>query len=338
MKISEKVTVAGLTTMRLGGPAKYVVEITTPEEINQAYQFAEQKNLPVYVLGGGSNIIGRDEGFQGVLLRNRLKGIEIISESADGITLRAMSGETLDDLVDYAVQRGYSGVEALSAIPGAVGGAIMQNSGAYGQQLSDSLESVEAYDTAERQMVTLNRAELGFSYRTSIFNTAARGRYFVISGTVKLSKGQITQPLFQSLQDYLDQHAIADRDPATIRRAVTDIRAHKLPDPTVQASAGSFFKNYTIKPSEVKDLQVKFPGIPIFQIGDTWEIASGWLIEQAGLKGQLLHGMRVSDQAALVLINESAQSYADLAAARSEIIAAVRAKFGFTLQQEPEEI
>ena len=338
MEIKEQVPLSSLTTMRLGGPANYATEIHSREDCVQAYEFASSKGLPVYVLGGGSNVIGRDEGFGGVMLLNKLAGIEIITESTDEIVIKAASGEELDYLSEFAVARGWSGIEALSAIPGSVGGAVMQNAGAYGQELSDVLESVEVYDTLEHRFTILKRDQLDFSYRHSIFNSTARGRYFVLSATVCLKKGKMSGELFWSLQDYLNKHDIVDREPKTIRDAVIDIRAYKLPDPKVEASSGSFFKNVTILQNECDTFSEKYPGIPIFQIGKCWEIASGWLIEQCGLKGKLLHGMRVSDKSALILINESARSYSDLAAARTEIAAAVQAKFGFVLEQEPEEI
>jgi UDP-N-acetylmuramate dehydrogenase len=338
MKITENIPIAELTTMRLGGRARYVIEVGTPDDVPRAFDFARQHNLPIYVIGGGSNIIGRDDGYDGVIILNRIKSIKIVDQSDQQATIQAMTGEILDDLVQFAVSHGYSGIEAMTAIPGTVGGAIIQNSGAYGQQLSDTLTAVTAYDIHDSKVVNLDSQALELSYRRSIFNNGGRGRYFLISATVRLRSGQIEGQLFQSLQEYLDQNGIAERDPATIRQAVADIRAHKLPNPAVQPSAGSFFKNYLASKSEIEGLRAKFPDMPIHQSGNGWKISSGWLIEQAGLKGQILHGFRISDQAALVLINESAKSYTNLAAARAEIIATVRAKFGLTIQQEPEEI
>jgi len=340
MMIRENVPISSLTTMRLGGNARYVIEITDPQEIPDAYLFASEKGLPTYVIGGGSNIIGTDEGFDGVIILNKIVGIEQIDDDLndDETVIRAHSGTEFDEVCEFASKRGYTGIEALSLIPGSIGGAVMQNSGAYGQQLSDTLTEIKVYDTQEKKFTTLTNKDLNLSYRRSLLNTTARGRYFVVSATIKLRKGEIEGELFESLQNYLNKKEIEERTPLTIRRAVIDIRSKKLPDPDIQASAGSFFKNYTIDESQVDNLRKKYPEIPIFKIGDTTEIASGWLIEQCGLKGQVLHGMKVSDKTALVLINESARSYADLANARQMIIDAVREKFGFTLTQEPEEL
>jgi UDP-N-acetylmuramate dehydrogenase len=338
MKIKENILISELTTMRLGGPARYLLEIHTPEECHEAYGFAFSKQLQAYVLGGGSNVIGRDEGFCGVVLLNKLAGIEVLSQNEDAIVYKVASGEDLDAFVGLTVKDGWSGIEALSAIPGTVGGAVMQNAGAYGQEVSDVLLSVEVYDTADRQTKVLEQSQLNLSYRQSIFNSTDRGRYFILSATVRLEKGEMDGELFWSLQAYLNEHGIDSRKPDIIRDAVTEIRAHKLPDPKIEASSGSFFKNVTIREDESEGLQKKYPGIPIFQIGQCWEIASGWLIEQCGFKGQLLHGMRASSKTALILINESARSYQDLAQARQEIRSAVQKRFGFVLEQEPEEL
>jgi UDP-N-acetylmuramate dehydrogenase len=338
MKIRENVPIAELTTMRMGGFARYVVEITTVNDIVEAYKFADEKGLPTYILGGGSNTIGRDEGFDGVILLNKLRGIDVLGDDGETVTVQAMAGEKLDDLAAFTVERDLTGIEAMSAIPGTVGAAPVQNVGAYGQDIGAVLVSVEAFDTELRDFITLSVKELGFRYRRSILNSDMKKRFFVTAVTVRLRRGEIAGELYRSLQAYLDENGIADRRPATIRDAVIAVRAGKIPNPMKIASSGSFFKNVSVDEAEIDGLRAKFPNIPIYKIGESWEVAAGWLIEQTGLKGQLLHGMRVSDKAALILINESAGNYADLAAARAAIVAAVRDKFGLELEQEPEEI
>ena len=338
MRTKQNVHISTLTTMRLGGPAHYLLEIESAECVHDAYRFANEQGLSTYVIGGGSNIIGQDDGFDGVILLNKIAGLDVLTQTSDELLLCVGSGEELDAVVNYAVDRSWCGIEALAAIPGTVGGAVMQNAGAYGQEISDVLVSVEVYDIARETCITIEVEHLDLSYRRSIFNTSARGRYFIVSATLRLHKREIEGELYWSLQAYLNEHGITDRHPTTVRDAVAAIRAVKLPDPAVQASSGSFFKKITVREEDIESLCEQFPGIPIYLIGGCWEIASGWLIEQCGLKGKLLHGMRVSDKAALILINESAHSYKDLAAARAEIVSAVQERFGFILQQEPEEI
>jgi len=342
MKITENVLISQLTTMRMGGTARYLIELETEDDMKRAYDFVRKQGLQTYILGGGSNVIGHDNSFDGAVLLNKLQGIEVLSQDDDQITLRVATGEELNALVEYAVSDGWHGVEALAIVPGTVGGAVMQNAGAYGQEMSQVLTGVDAYDIEAGIFAYIPVEDMQLSYRHSIFNSSkpdsAKGRYFITAAHVTLNRSPIQGELYGSLQDHLTQHGITDRKAATIRDAVYDIRSQKLPDVHKEASSGSFFKNITITEADIEPLREKWPGIPIFLIGGEWEIASGWLIEQTGLKGRLLHGMRVSDKAALILINESAQGYDDLCAARTEIIAAVKEKFGFDLEQEPEEI
>ena len=337
MKIRENVPIAELTTMRLGGPARYVIEVTTPEEVPEAFNFATEKGLPVWVMGGGANTIGRDEGFDGVVILNRLKGIEIVDENDETLLLKGMGGEIWDDFVQVAAEKGYSGIEAMAAIPGTLGAAPVQNIGAYGQELSDVIESVDVYDAKEKKFATLKLADLDMSYRKSIFNQPEnKGRYFIVSVTVRLKKDELRSPFYTSLQRYVDENGETDFSPKNIAKMVRAVRAGKLPDPKQEASAGSFFKNVYLADEDVDEAKAR--GIEVWQENGKNIINSGWLIEQAGLKGKTLSGMRVSDKAALVLINDSAKSYADLAEARAEIRRVVKDKFGFDLMQEPVEV
>lgn len=338
MEAQEHVLISQLTTMRLGGPARYVVAVHSFEECLEAFAFASEKGLPRYVLGGGSNVIGRDEGFEGMVLLNKLSGIKVLSQGGSKAVVQVASGEELDAVVAFTAEQGWSGIEALSAIPGTVGGAVMQNAGAYGQEIADVVVSVEAYDTVTQETVVLEQSQLDFSYRHSIFNSSAKGRYFICSVTLGLSSVEIQGELFASLQAYLNDQNNASRHPGVIRNAVAAIRALKVPDPQKEASSGSFFKNVTLSMEQGILLRNRFPEIPFFQSGEKCKLASGWLIEQCGFKGRLLHGMRVSNASALILINESARSFKDLAAARAEIVTAVRERFGLTLEQEPEEL
>ena len=324
--------------MRLGGPARFVVSVRRPEEVAEAYQFAEEQGLPTWALGGGANTIGRDEGFPGVVILNELKGVEIVREVGDAVQVKWMGGEVWDDAVAWACERGYTGIEALSLIPGTVGAAPVQNIGAYGQEVGQVLVSVEAYDRRERRMCVLRRDEMGLGYRRTRFNTGAdAGRFYIVSVTLGLKRGQMQPPFYNSLQRYIDEQQETDLSPAGVRRMVCAIREAKLPDPRKEASAGSFFKNVIVPAEQVTEMEAR--GIPVRRLEDgRGKINSGWLIEACGLKGQRLHGFRVSEQAALVLINENATSYLELTMARAEIVGTVEAKFGVRLEQEPVEM
>ena len=320
--------------MRLGGPARYVLEIENPADIPDAYGFATTYHLPTFILGYGANTLGHDEGFNGVIIINRMKGITELSQK-DSI-IKIMGGEYWDDVVAYACERGLTGIEALSKIPGLAGAAPVQNIGAYGQEIADTLESIEVYDTASGTFRTLTRDDLNFSYRKSILNTTEKNRYFVISITLALKKGQMSRPFYNSVERYISDHNLTDFSPQGIRDIVSAIRADKLPDPLVKASSGSFFKNIYLTDAEAEAAETK--GYPVYRGKDGNKINSGWFIEHAGFSGQLLHGIRVSDKASLVLINESAKSYNDLAKARDEIVGKIYDMYGYWLEQEPVEI
>lgn len=335
MRVNENILISSITTMRLGGPARYVLEVETPQDVADAYGFAEQFNLPAFPLGYGANALGHDEGFHGVIIINRMHGIDE-KVTNEYVMLKVMGGEYWDKLVEYSVNKGLTGIEALSKIPGLVGAAPVQNIGAYGQELSQTLDSIDVFDTATKSYRTLSKEELHFAYRKSILNSTERGRYFVIAVTLKLKSGEMRRPFYDSIEKYINEHDITDFSPASIREIVSKIRAEKLPDPTTTASAGSFFQNIYLTNEEAEKAEEK--NIPFRRLPEGNKLNSAWLIEQTGLKGKLLYGIRVSDKAPLVLINESATSFNDLMKAREEIIGHVYDKFGFWLHQEPVEI
>lgn len=374
LKIEENVPIRNLVTMRIGGPARFVITVTSKEEIPEAYQFAKERNLPVCVLGGGANTFAKDEDFDGVIILDRIMGISEVenpevessedessggessegknpegknSEGGDIAYFKAYGGEQWDDLVTYVSERGYSGIEAMAGIPGTAGAAPVQNIGAYGQEVTQVIVSVDAYDTKTGEFVVIPASEMKMSYRKSIFNSGENvGRYFIYATTVRVKKGQLNPPFYRSLQAYVDEHHETDFSPLNIARMVKAVRNSKLPDPEKIASAGSFFKNVYLTDEEADEAEAR--GIQVWrnakEVGpDSPEkrtnlVNSGWLLEEAGLKGKVFHGMKVSEKAALILINEDAKTYADLAAAREEIANIVFEKFGFRIEQEPDEI
>lgn len=325
--------------MKLGGPAKFVTQVYDRASVASAIDDAAKQGLRFFVLGGGSNVIARDEGFDGVIILNRIMGFDIIEDLPATTTIKIGAGENWDEVVKRTVDMKLSGIEAMSAIPGTAGAAPVQNVGAYGQEIADTLVSLEAYDTATNQHVTLGVDECDFSYRSSIFRTSAIGRYIITSITIKLSKHAPQPPFYAAVQQYFDAHGTTLFTPQTIRDAVLAIRFEKLPDPNERPNTGSFFKNAIIDNWQFEELLKTYPDMPHYDMPDKQvKIPTGWLIEQAGYKGKTIHGIHVHDRNALVLINQSAQSYDDLALAREEIIGAVRDKFRIHIEQEPLEI
>ncbi len=325
--------------MRLGGNARFIAEAHNLDELAALYANAKKLSQPIFVLGGGSNMIIPDQGFNGLVICIRIPGFEIISDDEDTTVIKVGAGEIWDSVVKRTVDMNLTGIEALSAIPGTTGGAPVQNIGAYGQEVADAIVSVEAYDVQTGAFVRLENSDCGFSYRHSIFRGSEQGRYTITSVTMRLFKANPAPPFYESLQKYLDENNITDYTPTVIRDAVITIRSDKLPDPAQLPNAGSFFKNAIIESWQVDQLHQQYPDMPAYEMDkEHYKVPSGWLIQEAGFKGELLHGMRVHTGNALVLINESATGYADLAAAREEIINAVRDQFQITIEQEPLEM
>ena len=339
MDIHTDIPLKNYVTMRLGGNARFMTDIHSSAEVAQIVQKAAAQNLRMYVLGGGSNTVVRDEGFDGLVLRNRIPGFEVVADTASDTTIKIGAGEDWDSVVKRTVDMNLIGIECLSAIPGTAGAAPVQNIGAYGQEVAETLVSLEAYDIQDGQHVTLTNEQCGFSYRHSIFRGEFAGRYIITSITLRLYKAAPQPPFYKAVQDYLDTNNVTLYTAKALRDAVMAIRKEKLPDPKERPNNGSFFKNAIVEDWQLSDLRAQYPDVPTYDMPDgRSKVPTGWLIEQTGLKGQLLHGMRVHDKNALVLINESAASYADLAAARDEIIGAVRDTFRIIIEQEPLEM
>jgi len=339
MDIHTNISLKQYTTMKLGGPARFLAEARTPNDVAQLYKNALSQQIAVFVLGGGSNVIVGDSGFAGLVIRIRIPGFEITNDDINTTTIKIGAGESWDETVKKTVDLRLSGIEAMSGIPGTVGGTPITNVGAYGQEIADTLQTLDAYDTMTQTFVTLTNEQCGFSYRHSAFRGDLQGRYIITSITLKLSKNLPMPPFYDSLQQYLDDNSITIYTHQVIRDAVLAIRANKLPDPTLKPNAGSFFKNAIVENWQLGDLQTQYADLPVFDMGDGHsKIPAGWLIEKTGLKGQLLHGMRVHQDNALVLVNESATNYGDLAAAREEIQGKVRDTFRIQLEQEPLEV
>lgn len=339
MNIQTNIPLKDFTTMRLGGPAKLLADARTPSDVRDLCLDAKQKNLPVFTIGGGSNLIGRDEGYDGLVIHIAIPGFEVIEDTAYTTTIKVGAGENWDGVVARTVTMSLTGVEAMSAIPGTAGAAPVQNVGAYGQEIAETLVSLEAYDKHTDTFVVISNEQCEFSYRHSIFRGERSGRYIILSITLRLSKSLPAPPFYETLQTYLTDNAITVYTHQTIRDAVIAVRAEKLPDPRVVANSGSFFKNSIIESWQANPLRQKFPDIKLFEMADgRVKVPSGWLIEKAGLKGVQLGGIRVYDKNALVLVNNSATQYKELADAREHITSTIYSTFGVLIEQEPLEI
>lgn len=339
MKIVENVDLSKYSTMRVGGKAKYFAEIESVVDLSKAVEFTKEKSIPLIMIGGGSNLIWQDKGFEGLVIINRIKGKKIINEDKDSAIVELASGEDWDRAVQWSVDKNLSGIEQLSFIPGRVGATPVQNVGAYGREVADVLVSIKAYDTLDEKFVTIDKKDCDFGYRTSRFKTKDKGRFLITAVVLKLSKHSAKPPFYASLEKWLEENNVTDFSPKNIRKGVIAIRTKKLPDPDIVANNGSFFANPIISYADFEDLKIKFPDVASWPTNDDKvKISAGWLIENAGFKD--FHdketGMATWDKQSLVLINERAKSSDDVMKFKQKIVNAVQEKFGIKLEQEPE--
>ncbi|MET1033298.1 MAG: UDP-N-acetylmuramate dehydrogenase [Candidatus Saccharimonadales bacterium] len=339
MNILQNVSLKLHSTMRLGGTASYFTEIHDRHELTEVLEWAEQNNLPTMMIGDGSNIVWRDEGFPGLIMINKIMRFEEQNEDAENYYITVGAGEHWDEVVARTVEKGMTGIEALSLIPGTAGATPVQNVGAYGQEIAQTLVSIEAYDQQLKQLVNIPAIDCGFGYRTSRFKTTDRGRFFITAITLHLLRGNPQPPFYRALQAYFDENHITNPTPQMTRDAVIAIRQSKLPDPAKIANNGSFFANPIIEESQFTQLQADNPGITGWPTDDgRIKIPAAWLLEQTGFKDfhDAETGMGTWPAQPLVLVNESAQTTAQLLVFRQKIIDAVQQKFSITLEQEPE--
>ena len=320
--------------MRLGGLARYACTVRSETDLLEALTWASDHSLKFRVIGTGSNVFWHDEGYDGLVIINKLEGFTIL----DGDRVQIGSGMDWDGAVAETVSHGLSGIEFLSLIPGTTGASPVQNVGAYGREIKDVLVSLRAYDTLKKDFAELSAADCGFGYRTSRFKTTDAGRFIITTITLQLSAEPPKPPFYDSLQKYLDADNATDYTAASIREAVIAIRSAKMPDPAAVANNGSFFANPFIAVEQFESLQKDFPGIVGWPFDGQVKVAAGWLVEQAGFND--FHdqhtGMATWHAQNLVLVNEHARSTADLLTFKQKIVDAVQAKFGITLEQEPE--
>lgn len=341
MYILENVPLNAYSTMRLGGNAAFLTDVTNRSDVSQCVAWAEERNLPYIMIGGGSNIIWGDSGFPGLVMVNKISGIEFQELGGSECYATAGAGENWDNFVAECVEKGLTGIEFLSLIPGTVGATPIQNVGAYGQEVGNSIATIEVYDTQTHQFAMLQGSECEFSYRKSRFNSSDKGRFLITRVTFFLSKSNPTPPYYGAVEHYCEEHGITKITPKAGRDAVIAIRMAKLPDPKLIANNGSFFANPIISTDTFFQLHANYEEMPHWTVDDRHvKVPAAWLIEQAGFKD--FHddqtGMATWAKQPLVLVNEHAKTTADLLAFKQKIIEGVKAKFEITLQQEPEMI
>jgi UDP-N-acetylmuramate dehydrogenase len=322
-------------TLAVPASAAYFVTVTTTEELRAALRFAKAEQLPLLVLGGGSNIVLRDN-FSGLVVQLRTQGKTPVAETEEHLWLKVAAGENWQDLVDYSLNEGYYGLENLALIPGSVGAAPIQNIGAYGVELKDVFAELTALELASGLEITFTHENCGFGYRDSIFKQALKDKYVITSVTFKLTKRPHLKLSYPALRAALMYLADDEITPLDVRDAVVAIRSSKLPDPREIPNVGSFFKNPVISALQYESLLQCYPELVAYPQGDTeYKLAAAWLIDQAGWRGKSFEGARVHDQQALVLTNPNKLTGAAVLALAAQLQEDVQLRFGVTLEMEP---
>ncbi len=337
--IRENIPLAPLTTLGVGGPARFFLEAATEDDVIRGLDFAAPRQMPVFILGGGSNILVSDAGFDGLVIHIAIKGIQSESAADGGMILNAGSGENWDALVEYAVANGFAGIECLSGIPGNVGGTPVQNVGAYGQEVSETIVAVRCYDRSAGAITELPAQDCGFAYRKSIFNTTEKDRYVVLAARYLLRAGGQPKVVYKDLIEYFGDVQPTLRD---VREAVLKIRKSKSmvldPADPNSRSAGSFFKNPVIPVATLAKMFARSDQpIPNFRAEPGFvKVPAAWLIEQAGFAKGYRHGNAgVSSNHSLAIINFGAASAAEIVELSDLIRRRVKLEFDIELQPEP---
>ena len=347
MKIQANIALAPFTTFKIGGKAKYFCEVKDQFDALEAFEFAQNKDLPVLLLGGGSNLLISDSGFNGLVIKVKNLGVEVLSENQNTVLLRVASGEIWDKVVEFAVKNKWWGIENLSHIPGSAGAIAVQNVGAYGQEAKNVIESVTVFDSQTHQILNLSNGDCNFAYRSSLFNTGAKGRYIIFYITFKLSK--IPGPVL-TYRDLAQKFGGQNPDLKQIREAVIEIRDKKFPFPkkAKNGNAGSFFKNPVLNAAEYQKLKNRVAGAFGQSARDALEakkfsengqikIPAAFLMDICGLKDMRLGGAAINHNQPLVIINQTGKASAlDVLNLAAVVLKTIKNKYGLALNSEPE--
>ena len=353
MTIQEEIPLAPLTTLRVGGRARYFAELKREDEVREAVQFAKNRDLPLFILGGGSNLVVADSGWPGLVLRIAIGGTATPTTDGAGnaVLFSVGAGVDWDDFVAQAVVQNCAGVECLSGIPGSVGGTPVQNVGAYGQEVSDTIESVRVFDLKDDRIVVLPKPACGFRYRSSVFNTTERGRYIILRVNYRLKRGGAPSLKYDDLQKYFAERFVMNSTEkkmpslAEVREAVREIRRSKgmliVAGDEDCRSAGSFFKNPILTEAAFEDLAARAAAkgleIPSYPALDAQhKISAAWLVEHSAFsKGYVAGAAGVSHKHALALINRGEAKASDIISLKDQIQNGVQGAWGIRLEPEP---
>jgi len=334
MIIHENYSLKKLNTFGINASARYFTEVSSVEEFREILSQQNFTNTQKLILGGGSNLLFT-KNFDGIVLKNNLKGIEIIKEDADFYFIKAAAGEIWHELVLHCITNNYGGLENLSLIPGNVGASPMQNIGAYGVEIKDLFYELEALHIADKAIHTFNKSDCKFGYRESIFKRELKNQYIILSVTYKLYKKPVFNTNYGAIEKELDEMGVKELSIQAISKAVCNIRSSKLPDPAKIGNAGSFYKNPEVLREKYEFIKIRFPDIVGYELENgNIKLAAGWLIEQCGWKGKTFGDAGVHKLQALVLVNYGNAKGNEIYDLSQKIIDSVKNKFGVQLERE----
>jgi len=336
MNIKKDVLLSPMTTFRVGGKADYFCEVKNIKELDQALLFAREKNLPFFVLGGGSNILVSDDGFPGLVIKMNLIGRSFDNLDNKKVRLEAWAGETWDDVVQEVVDRELYGIENLSAIPGTVGATPIQNIGAYGEEVKNTIAWVLVFDTEKNKLIKLNNEECQFGYRHSLFKTKEGKNLIVLKVAYDLLKYGSFKIDYAGVKEYLVSNDVHNLDIKMVREAIVNIRKNKLPNLEMLGTAGSFFKNPIIPKDKSRRLRFLFPDMPLYYFNSEYDKTSAaWLLDKVGKwNGVFKEDVGVYEKQPVVIVNRGKAKARDIFMLAREIVLDIEDKTGILLEFE----
>ncbi len=338
MDIQKNIPLKDFTTFKIGGNARFFCHVTSEDELIEAIGFSKKEKIPFFVLGGGSNILVSDKGFSGIAIKMEMKGVSYLEDGVSTL-VTAYAGENWDSLVSETVEKGLYGIENLSAIPGTVGGSIVQNIGAYGVEVRDLVESVYVLDVKDDEYKTFTRAECKFGYRDSIFKND-KDRYVIISATYRLSQKENIHSEYKDIKNYFFHNRNKKITLKNIREAVVEIRKAKFPDLTVHGTAGSFFKNPIVTTDKARTLLEMYPEMVTYPINQKHvKIPLAWILDNVcHVKGLRKGNAGPYKNQALVVVNYGGSQATDVIALAQDMVDMVYEKTGIEIEPEVEYI
>ena len=333
MRIEENISLKPYNTFAIDAKAKYFTSFSSIKELNDVFDLMASADKQL-VLGGGSNILFTND-FNGLVLKNDIKEIELVGQDDEHVFVKGGAGENWHQFVMFCVKNEYAGVENLSLIPGNVGASPMQNIGAYGVEIKDVFYELEAFHKNEKTVHTFSLNDCEFGYRESVFKNKYKHQFIITSVTYRLNKQPLFNISYGAIKQELDKMGIQDLSIRAVSQAVINIRSSKLPDPKETGNAGSFFKNPIVPDEQFRELKTKFPEIINFPAGNGYsKLAAGWLIEQCGWKGYRKGDAGCYPKQALVLVNYGKATGREIFDLSEEIIVSVRNRFKVDLERE----